>query len=76
LKEQSGKNTYVVGGATLVGSLMTSGWMDEVQLMVNSLVLGGCKTLFKDVKERRAMKFVRAKPLRSGKVGLTYCSDF
>jgi dihydrofolate reductase len=76
LKEQSGKNTYVVGGATLVGSLMNARWMDEVQLMVNSLVLGGCKALFKDVKEPRALKFVRAKPLKSGKVSLTYNTNF
>jgi hypothetical protein len=36
--------------ATLVGGLMNARWMDEVQLMVNSLVLGGCKALFQDVR--------------------------
>jgi dihydrofolate reductase len=72
LKHQAGKNMQVVGGATLVGSLMNAGLVDEVQLMVNPLLLGGGKALFKDVKERQALKFVEAKPLKSGKVRLTY----
>jgi len=76
LKQQAGNNMYVVGGATLVGTLMNAGLIDEVQLMVCPLVLGGGKALFKDVKERRALKFVRAKPLKSGKVSLTYNGNF
>ena len=72
LKEQPGKNMYLVGGGTLVGSLMNAGLIDEVQLMVTPLVLGGGKSLFKDVKERKSLKFIEAKPLNSGKVSLTY----
>ena len=72
LKQQPGKNIYVVGGATLVGSLMNAGLIDEIQLMVNPLLLGGGKALFKDVKERKVLKQVRTKTLRSGKVSLTY----
>jgi dihydrofolate reductase len=40
--------------------------------MVNPLILGGGKPLFKDVKERHALKLVQAKPFKSGKVSLTY----
>ncbi len=58
--------------ATLVGSLMNAGLIDEVQLMVNPLILGGGKALFKDVKERKSLKLVRTKPLKSGKVRLIY----
>lgn len=72
LKQQPGKNIYVVGGATLVGSLMNAGLIDEVQLLVNPLILGGGKALFKDVKERKVLKQVQTKTLRSGKVSLTY----
>ena len=59
LKEQPGKEIYVIGGATLVGSLMNAGLIDEVRLMVNPIVLGRGKALFKDVKERKSLKFVR-----------------
>jgi dihydrofolate reductase len=72
LKQQPGKDMYVVGGATLVSSLMNAGLIDEVQLMVNPVILGGGKALFKDVKERKSLKLVRTKPLKSGKVSLTY----
>jgi dihydrofolate reductase len=63
---------HVVGGATLVGSLMNAGLIDEVRLLVNPLILGSGKALFKDVKERKVLKQVRTKTLRSGKVSLTY----
>jgi dihydrofolate reductase len=72
LKQQPGKNMHVVGGATLVGSLMNAGLIDEVRVLINPLLLGGGKALFKDVKERKALKQVRTKTLRSGKVSLTY----
>jgi len=76
LKQQAGKNMYVVGGATLVGSLMNTGLIDEVQLMVCPLVLGGGKALFKDVKNRQGLKLERVNPLKSGKVSLTYNTSF
>jgi dihydrofolate reductase len=56
MKQQPGKDMVVLGGATLVSSLMNLGLIDELRLMVNPLVLGGGKTLFKDVKERHSLK--------------------
>lgn len=75
MKQLPGKDMYAVGGATLVSSLMNSGLIDELRLMVNPLVLGGGKALFKDVKERHTLKLVRAKPLGSGKVSLVYSTQ-
>jgi len=40
--------------------------------MVHPLILGGGKALYKDVKERHALKLVQARPLKSGKVSLIY----
>ena len=60
------------GGATLISSLMNLDLIDEVRLMINPIILGGGKRLFKDVKKPHTMKLVRAKALKSGKVGLTY----
>jgi dihydrofolate reductase len=75
MKHQPGKDMQVIGGATLVSSLMNLGLIDELRLLVNPLVLGGGKALFKDVKERHALKLVRAKPLKSGKVNLIYSTQ-
>ena len=63
---------HAVGGAGLVSSLMNLGLIDELRLVVQPIVLGKGKALFKDVKERYAFKLLGAKPLKSGIVRLTY----
>jgi len=72
LKTQSGKNIYVVGGATLVTSLLNEGLLDELRLIVHPLLLGGGKALFAGVEKRRALQFVQAEATDSGRVVLTY----
>jgi dihydrofolate reductase len=72
MKQQPGRDMLALGGATLISSLMNQGLIDEVHLIVNPLILGGGKALFKDVKERRTLKLMGAKPLKSGKVSLIY----
>ena len=75
LKQRPGKDIHVVGGATLVSSMMNLGLIDEIHLMINPVLLGGGKALFKDVKERHALKLVSAKPFKSGKVSLIYTTQ-
>ena len=72
LKQQPGKDMHAVGGATLVSSLMNVGLIDELRLIVHPVVLSGGKALFRDVKERHALKLLGAEPLKSGQVSLTY----
>lgn len=72
IKKESGKDMHAVGGATLVGSLMNAGLIDELRLVVHPIILGGGKALFKDVKERHRLKFLGAKSLESGLVRLSY----
>jgi dihydrofolate reductase len=72
MKQQLGKDMHAVGGATLVCSLMNQRLIDELRLVVYPIILGGGKALFKDVKERHALKFLGANQLKSGLVRLTY----
>ncbi len=72
LKRQDGRDMFAVGGATLVSSLMNHDLIDELRLVVNPLVLGGGKALFKDVNERHALALLGARPLDAGRVSLTY----
>jgi dihydrofolate reductase len=75
LKQRAGRDMLSFGGATLISSLMNQGLIDEVHLIVNPLILGGGKALFKDVKERRTLKLVEARSLKSGKVSLIYSTQ-
>jgi dihydrofolate reductase len=45
---------YIVGGATLVGSLMNAGLIDEVRVLINPLLLGGGKALFERCKREKS----------------------
>jgi dihydrofolate reductase len=72
MKRQPGKDMYAVGGATLVSSLINAGLIVELRLVVHPILLGGGKALFKDVRERRALKFLGATPMGSDHVRLTY----
>ena len=71
LKDTPGKNTYVVGGAGLVASLMDAGLIDELRLIVHPVILGDGKPLFKVVR-RHSLELVQAQPGKSGRVILTY----
>lgn len=72
LKSQPGRNIYVVGGPTLVTSLLNENLLDELKLIVHPLLLGGGKALFAAVTQRRSLRFVQAEPSAEGKVILTY----
>src|SRR5215510_3735713 len=72
MKQQPGRDMHAVGGATLIGSLMNQRLIDELRLVVHPIVLGRGTALFKDVKERHALKFRGAKPIESGLVRLDY----
>jgi dihydrofolate reductase len=72
LKAQPGKNMYVVGGPTLVASLLNEDLLDELRLIVHPLLLGGGRPLFGGVNKRRSLELVRAESTESGKLILTY----
>jgi dihydrofolate reductase len=71
MKNTPGKNTYVVGGAGLVASLMDAGLIDELRLIVHPVVVGSGKPLFKNVRKHQ-LELVSAQTGKSGRVILTY----
>ena len=72
LKQQPGKDIYVVGGAALVGSLMNKGWIDELRLTVHPVALGQGKALFDALSQRQRLALVEARPLKAGLVSMIY----
>ena len=72
LKAQPGKNMYVVGGATLVASLLNEDLIDELRLIVHPIVLGKGQALLGGVNQRLSLDLVQAKSTKSGRVIVTY----
>lgn len=72
IKQQPGKDMVLLGGAGLASTFMNLGLIDEYHLIVNPILLGGGKRLFKDVKERQKLKLIDTKTFKSGKVVLHY----
>jgi dihydrofolate reductase len=72
LKQRPGKNIHAVGGASLVGSLINLGLVDELRVVVQPILLGAGKSLFGDVVGCNALTFGEAKAIGEGAVRLTY----
>jgi len=72
LKAEPGKDMHAVGGATLVSSLINAALVDELRLVVQPILLGGGKPLFKDVTGRHPLRLVAHESVSPSEVRLTY----
>jgi dihydrofolate reductase len=72
LKGQAGNAVYAVGGPGLVTSLINSGLLDELRLIVHPFAVGGGKALFGGVTQRQELELLRTEPAASGRLNLTY----
>ncbi|MEP7022140.1 MAG: dihydrofolate reductase family protein, partial [Pseudonocardiales bacterium] len=71
LKQQSGKDIYLMGGAQITASCIEAGLVDELRLIVFPLVAGEGKSLF-TATERRGLELRNVEQLSDGRVGLIY----
>jgi len=72
LKEQPGKDLIIFGSSDLAVTLIPYGSIDEFRIMVNPVVLGDGKPLFKGIKDRIKLRLIKTKVFRSGNVLLYY----
>jgi dihydrofolate reductase len=70
LRSVDGGDMALLASAGLVQSFTARGLIDEYQVVVHPVVLGGGKPLFADV--RAGLELVEAKPYPTGSVRLTY----
>lgn len=71
-KKKAGGDMQAVGGTTLVSGLLNAGLVDEIRLVVQPVLLGGGKPLFKNVTERHSLTLLEVKPLRADAILLRY----
>ena len=72
IKNKSGKDIWMFGGASLTESLMKDGLIDEFILAVHPILLGSGKQLFHGIQERVQLELVSSKQYDTGLVSLSY----
>ena len=72
LKQQPGKDIYLIGGARITASLIDAGLVDELRLIVYPLIAGEGKALFATTERRRGLELRKVQPLQGGRVSLIY----
>jgi dihydrofolate reductase len=74
LKEQPGKNILCIGSGQLVRSLLPTGVVDELQLIVFPVIVGAGKRLFTE-GEQLPLQLIESRPLGAGATYLSYAPD-
>lgn len=72
LKKEPGKDLLIYGSASIVQELTKLGLIDEYQILIYPVILGGGKPLFQEIKSKVKLSLVSAKSHTSGVVLLTY----
>lgn len=75
LKQQSGKNMVLFGGAGIISAFVNLDLVDAYRILVNPVVLGDGKPLFNKVSKRHQLKLVETRTFPSGTVALYYQSQ-
>jgi dihydrofolate reductase len=72
LKQEDGADVHVIGSAELVRTLIEQGLVDELRLMIDPLLLGGGKRIFRDDGSLRLLRLVDSEVTTTGAVLATY----
>jgi dihydrofolate reductase len=72
MKQQPGKDLVIFGSTSIVSTLAKLGLIDDYRILVNPIVLGSRKPLFKDIKDRINLKLLKTKTFGSGPGLLNY----
>jgi dihydrofolate reductase len=72
LKAEDGRDLHVIGSPGLVQSLIGHDLVDELQLMIDPLVVGGGKRLFADDGALKALRLVESQATSTGAIIATY----
>jgi dihydrofolate reductase len=72
LKQSAGPDIVILGSGSIVAQLAPADLIDEYQLVVKPVVLGGGRTMFDGVPSPIAMKPTRTRTFRNGSVLLCY----
>jgi dihydrofolate reductase len=63
---------YVVGGPTLIASLLDAGLLDELRLIVHPILVGAGQSITATLGSAHRLELVAAEPAAGGRVTFTY----
>ena len=72
LKNESGKDIWLMGGGGLAASLLKENLVDEINLTVQPVILGCGIPLFAEIGKQIDLELLQCKPYKNGLVSLSY----
>jgi dihydrofolate reductase len=75
LKRGSGGDLHVIGSAKLVGTLIEHDLVDEFRVMMDPVVLGGGKRIFRDDGSLRPLRLVNSQVTTTGAILAIYAKQ-
>jgi dihydrofolate reductase len=72
LKRQAGADLVILGSASIVAQLSDARLIDEYQIGMNPIILGGGKSMFCGAKEKLSLKLSSSRTFQNGNVFLRY----
>ena len=72
LKQEDGGDLHVIGSTELVQTLIQHGLVDELRLMIDPVVLGGGKRIFRDDGLLRQLRLIDGQVTSTGAILATY----
>jgi len=72
LKQELGRDMLIYGSASIIQTLTNHGLIDEYQVLVHPVIVGGGKPLFHNIQHQVKLRLVNTKTHPSGVVVLSY----
>lgn len=72
IKASGDGDCLIFGSGSLVRDLTERGWVDEYQLVVNPVIVGGGRPLFSHLPKNVELRLLDVKPFKNGTVLLRY----
>jgi dihydrofolate reductase len=72
LKQQAGPDLVILGSGSIVAQLSDARLIDEYQIALSPVLLGGGKSMFAEIGEKLALKLAGTRSFQNGNVFLTY----
>jgi dihydrofolate reductase len=72
LKHEPGEGMAILGSGSIVSQLAQAGLIDEYQIVVKPVALGGGRALFEGIKQKLSLKLTKTRAFTNGNVLLSY----